>query len=58
MDSALAHASTEVASETAHRAAAWYTELARYAVGQIDYATLLAKADYNFRIGHFGEKAC
>ena len=27
------------------RAAAWYTELARYAVGQIDYATLLAKAD-------------
>jgi len=27
------------------RAAAWYTELARYAIGQIDYATLLAKAD-------------
>jgi tetratricopeptide (TPR) repeat protein len=27
------------------RAAAWYTELARYAVGQIDYSTLLAKAD-------------
>jgi hypothetical protein len=27
------------------RAAAWYTELARYSVGQIDYATLLAKAD-------------
>ena len=27
------------------RAAAWYTELARYAVGQIDYATLLTKAD-------------
>ncbi len=27
------------------RAAAWYTELARYAVGQIDYAALLAKAD-------------
>jgi tetratricopeptide (TPR) repeat protein len=27
------------------RAAAWYTDLARYAVGQIDYATLLAKAD-------------
>lgn len=27
------------------RAAAWYTELARYATGQIDYAALLAKAD-------------
>jgi tetratricopeptide (TPR) repeat protein len=27
------------------RAAAWYNDLARYAVGQIDYATLLAKAD-------------
>jgi tetratricopeptide (TPR) repeat protein len=27
------------------RAAAWYTELARYAVGQLDYAALLAKAD-------------
>jgi tetratricopeptide (TPR) repeat protein len=27
------------------RAAAWYTELARYATGQIDYAGLLAKAD-------------
>jgi tetratricopeptide (TPR) repeat protein len=27
------------------RAAAWYTELARYEVGQIDYATLLTKAD-------------
>jgi len=27
------------------RAAAWYTELARYAVGQIDYTALLAKAD-------------
>ncbi|HEX7505820.1 MAG TPA: hypothetical protein VF550_03550 [Polyangia bacterium] len=27
------------------RAAAWYTELARYAVGQIDYATLFANAD-------------
>jgi len=26
-------------------AAPWYGELARYAVGQIDYATLLAKAD-------------
>ncbi len=29
------------------RAAAWYTDLARYAVGQIDYATLLSKADTN-----------
>jgi lipoprotein NlpI len=27
------------------RAAAWYTELARYATGQLDYAALLAKAD-------------
>ena len=27
------------------RAAVWYSELARYATGQIDYATLLAKAD-------------
>jgi tetratricopeptide (TPR) repeat protein len=27
------------------RAAAWYTELARYATGQLDYAGLLAKAD-------------
>ncbi len=27
------------------RAALWYTELARYATGQIDYAALLAKAD-------------
>jgi len=27
------------------RAAAWYTELARYAVGQMDYPTLLTKAD-------------
>jgi tetratricopeptide (TPR) repeat protein len=27
------------------RGAAWYTQLARYAVGQIDYATLLTKAD-------------
>jgi tetratricopeptide (TPR) repeat protein len=29
----------------APRAAAWYTELARYAVGQTDYQTLLGKAD-------------
>jgi tetratricopeptide (TPR) repeat protein len=29
----------------APRAASWYTELARYAVGQIDYQTLLDKAD-------------
>jgi tetratricopeptide (TPR) repeat protein len=29
----------------APRAAPWYAELARYAVGQIDYATLLGKAD-------------
>jgi len=27
------------------RSAAWYTELARYATGQINYATLLARAD-------------
>jgi tetratricopeptide (TPR) repeat protein len=27
------------------RAAPWYTDLVRYAVGQIDYATLLTKAD-------------
>ena len=27
------------------RAATWYTELARYATGQLDYAALLAKAD-------------
>ncbi|MBN2575354.1 MAG: hypothetical protein JXP73_12390 [Deltaproteobacteria bacterium] len=27
------------------RAAAWYTELARYAIGQLDYTTLLARAD-------------
>ena len=27
------------------RAAPWYADLARYAVGQIDYATLLGKAD-------------
>jgi hypothetical protein len=27
------------------RAASWYTELARYAVGQIDYPQLLSKAD-------------
>lgn len=27
------------------RAAAWYAELARYAIGQIDYASLLGKAD-------------
>ena len=27
------------------RAAAWYTELARYATGQLDYTALLAKAD-------------
>jgi len=27
------------------RAAGWYTELARYATGQLDYAALLAKAD-------------
>jgi tetratricopeptide (TPR) repeat protein len=29
------------------RAASWYTELAKYAVGQLDYAALLAKADTN-----------
>ncbi len=29
----------------APRSAPWYTELAKYAVGQIDYPTLLAKAD-------------
>jgi hypothetical protein len=29
----------------APRSAPWYTELAKYAVGKIDYATLLAKAD-------------
>jgi tetratricopeptide (TPR) repeat protein len=31
----------------APRSAPWYTELAKYAIGQIDYATLLAKADTN-----------
>ncbi len=37
VDSALAHASTEVASETAHRAAAWYAAqlLARYGRAQV-----------------------
>jgi hypothetical protein len=29
------------------RAASWYTELARFATGQLDYQTLLAKADTN-----------
>jgi len=29
------------------RAASWYTELAKYAVGQLDYPALLAKADTN-----------
>lgn len=29
------------------RGAAWYTELAKYAIGEIDYPTLLGKADSN-----------